>query len=159
MDETEAIRLRAAEEADQDFLFELLASTRPDLSLIDGPARSMLLRLQLEAQHAHYRQHFPQLEANVVLVGDQRAGRLCVARTDNEIRLLDISLLPGFRNRHIGGHLLSTLQEAARHLGLPLRLHVLQDNPARHLYERHGFQPGALDGLHLSMEWSAVSRV
>jgi len=159
MDETGAIRLRAADEADQDFLFELLASTRPDLSLIEGPARAMLLRMQFEAQRSHYQQIFPQLEASVVLVGEQRAGRLYVARTLSEIRLLDISLMPGFRRRHIGSYLLSMLQDEARGLGLPLRLHVLQGNPAQHLYERHGFQPGPLQGLHLSMEWSAVSRV
>jgi|APAra7269096613_1048513.scaffolds.fasta_scaffold07312_2 ribosomal protein S18 acetylase RimI-like enzyme len=159
MDETGAIRLRAAEAADQEFLLELLASTRPDLSLIDGPARAMLLRFQFDAQHAHYLQHFPHMEASVVLVSGQRAGRLYVARTPTEIRLLDISLMPDFRRRGIGGHLLTLLQDQARNRGLPLRLHVLQGNPARQLYERHGFQASVLEGLHLSMEWSAVSRV
>lgn len=155
MDETRNIGLRLAGESDQDFLLELLASTRPDLSLLDGPTRAMLLRMQFDAQRAHYRRLFPLLETYLVLAGGLRAGQLCIARSATEIRLLDISLLPDFRRRRIGGHLLAMLQDESRRRDLPLRLYVLQGNRAQQLYERHGFQPGQLDGLHHCMEWSA----
>jgi ribosomal protein S18 acetylase RimI-like enzyme len=155
MDEAGTIRLRLAGESDQDFLLSLLASTRPDLSLLDGPTRAILLRMQFDAQRAHYLRLFPQLERNVVLVEGQRAGQLCVARGATEIRLLDISLMPDFRRHRIGGRLLAMLQDESRRRGMPLRLHVLQGNSARQLYERHGFQSGQLDGLHYCMEWHA----
>jgi ribosomal protein S18 acetylase RimI-like enzyme len=115
----------------------------------------MLLRMQFDAQRAHYLRLYPQLDTNVVLAGGLRAGQLCIARGASEIRLLDISLMPDFRRRRIGGHLLALLQDESRRRGLPLRLHVLRGNPAQQLYERHGFQLDQLDGRHHCMEWNA----
>jgi ribosomal protein S18 acetylase RimI-like enzyme len=150
----ETLRLRAIEESDQAFLLELFASSRPDLALLDPATREMLLRMQLEAQRSHYLRLYPQLEASIVVVDEQPAGRMYVACTPAEIRLLDISLLPEYRRRRIGGRLLSRLQDTARELGVPLRLHVLQGNTAQSLYERHGFQAGEAEGLYRPMEWS-----
>jgi len=151
MDDT--LRLRAIEESDQPFLLELLASTRPELALPDPAARAILLKMQHEAQRSHYLRLYPHLEASIVLVDGQPAGRMYVACTATEIRLLDIALLPEFQRQRIGGRLLSRLQDLARELGVPLRLHVLQGNPAQSLYQRHGFVAGQQDGLHRPMEW------
>jgi ribosomal protein S18 acetylase RimI-like enzyme len=151
---TANISLRPVEEGDQEFLLELLAGTRQDQLLVDGPARAMLMRLQFDAQVAHNRRLYPRLEVNVVLVDGQRAGRLYVARGPAEIRLVDISLLPEFRRRRIGGQLLAQLQEEGRRRGVPLRLHVLHGNAAQHLYERHGFLPDQVQGLHRPLEWN-----
>ena len=150
----DTLRLRAIEESDQPFLLALFASTRPDLALLDPVTREMLLRMQLEAQRSHYLRHYPQMEASIVEVDGQPAGRMYVACTATEIRLLDISLLPEFRRRRVGGRLLSRLQDTARDLGVPLRLHVLQGNTAQGLYQRHGFHAGEPEGLYRPMEWS-----
>lgn len=150
---SQAIRLRPATDSDQPFLLALLASTRPELSLLDGVTRSMLLRMQYDAQLMHYRSQYPQMEASIVLADGQAAGRTCVARGPQEIRLLDISLLPEYRSRQIGRQLLAQLQGEAQQAGLPLRLHVRQDNPAQHLYRRLGFAPRELAGLYRQMEW------
>jgi ribosomal protein S18 acetylase RimI-like enzyme len=153
MDDT--LSLRAVEEDDLPFLLELFASTRPDLDVLDPATRDMLLRMQYDAQRVHYLSQFPQLEASIVLVEGKAAGRLYVACTASEIRLLDISLLPEFRHQRVGGRLLAWMQEDARELGVPLRLHVLQGNPAQGLYERHGFLAGPAEGLHRPMEWTS----
>jgi GNAT superfamily N-acetyltransferase len=149
----DTISLRAVEENDLAFLLQLFASTRPDLDVLDSATRDMLLRMQYDAQRAHYLSQFPQLEASIVLVEGQPAGRLYVACTACEIRLLDISLLPEYRRQRVGGRLLAWMQEDARQLGVPLRLHVLQGNPAQGLYERHGFLASPSEGLHRPMEW------
>lgn len=147
------LSLRAITAGDQDFLLALADSTRDDLHLLDRALRTQLVRMQHEAQASDYGRRFPHLEQHLVLADGTPAGRLCVARGANEIRLVDISLLPAYRCRRIGARLLGRLQDESRQADLPLRLHVLQANPAARLYRRLGFQPGAVDGLYQAMEW------
>jgi len=150
----ELITLRPVNDSDQPFLLDLLASTRPELSLLEGPAREMMLRLQYNAQLTHYRRQFPAMEANVVLADGVPAGRLYLARSATEIRLIDISLLPAFRRQRIGGSLLAGLQEESARTGVPLRLHVLSGNQAQALYQRLGFLARPEGGMYRQMEWN-----
>lgn len=148
--------LRPVNAGDQAFLLDLVASTREDLSLLDRSISTMLVRMQYDAQLSDYRRRFPGMEESIVLADGVAAGRLYVARSRDEIRLVDISLLPAFRRRRIGSILLAGLQEQSVNAGLPLRLHVLQGNPAAGLYRRFGFQPGEAEGMYLAMEWHPI---
>lgn len=150
------LTLRPVEAGDQDFLLALVESTREDLAMLDRTVKAMLVRMQYEAQVSDYRGRFAALEESIVLADDQLAGRVYIARNRDEIRLVDISLLPTFRRRGIGGSLLAWLQEESQLAGLPLRLHVLQGNPAGALYRRLGFQPCEADGMYLAMEWHPI---
>lgn len=150
------LTLRPVEAGDQPFLLALVESTRGDLSVLDATVRAMLVRMQYDAQLSDYRRRFPNLEERVVLADGVPAGRLMVARKVDEIRLVDIGLLPAFRGQGIGCRLLAMLQDESRQSGRPLRLHVLQGNPACDLYRRLGFQPGVAEGLHLAMEWQPI---
>lgn len=150
------LTLRRAEASDQDFLLALVESTREDLALLDHTVKTMLVRMQYDAQLSEYRRRFPGLEESIVLVGSASAGRLYVARSNEEIRIVDISLLPPFRGQGIGSRLLLRLQDESHQSGLPLRLHVWQGNPAGALYRRLGFQPGEPDGMYLAMEWHPI---
>lgn len=146
--------LRPVEAGDQAFLLDLVASARPELARFERTVSEMLVRMQYDAQVSGYRQRFPSLEENIVLADGHPVGRLYVARSRYEIRVVDISLLPAFRRQHIGGRLLSRLQEESARAGVPLRLQVLHGNPARELYCRHGFQPREADQMYLAMEWN-----
>jgi len=148
--------LRPVSASDQDFLLELVTGTREDLALLDPAIRNMLVRMQYEAQLSDYHRRFPTMEESIVLADGVPAGRMIVARRPSEIRLLDIGLLPAFRRRRIGSSLLARLQDESAAAGLPLRLHVLQGNPAAGLYQRLGFQPGTKEGLYLAMEWHPI---
>jgi GNAT superfamily N-acetyltransferase len=54
--------------------------------------------------------------------------------------LLDkLYLLPTYQNRAIGSYLLQCLINDAKAAQVELRLTVLEVNPARRFYERHGF--------------------
>lgn len=53
--------------------------------------------------------------------------------------LAKLYLLPPFQGEGLGSTLLEQLIADAGTLRMPLRLTVLQVNPARHFYERHGF--------------------
>jgi len=148
--------LRPVDAGDRAFLLELVASTREDLALLDRAVSTMLVRMQFEAQLSDYRRRFPGMEESIVLADGVAAGRLYLARGRDEIRLVDISLLPAFRRRRIGSTLLGRLQEQSVNAGLPLRLHVLQGNRAATLYRRFGFQPGEAQGMYLAMEWHPI---
>lgn len=150
------LTLRPVEDGDQAHLLALVESTREDLAILDRTARTMLVGMQYQAQLTDYRRRFPAMEESIVLADGDAAGRLYVARNRNEIRLVDISLLPAFRGQGIGGRLLARLQDESQRSGLPLHLHVLQGNPAGALYRRLGFQPGVADGMYLAMEWHPI---
>jgi len=75
------------------------------------------------------------------MVAGQRSGAVQIDRIPEEIRLVDIALLPGFRQRGIGSAILALLIEEANRSALPLALTVSKSNArARRLYERCGFQ-------------------
>jgi len=48
-------------------------------------------------------------------------------------------LLPPYQNRGIGGYLVERLKRDARRASAAVRLSVLEVNPARRFWERHGF--------------------
>ncbi len=66
-------------------------------------------------------------------------GRLIVDSGGNATTLVDISLIPAYRNQGIGGDLLRNLLEQCRQTRTPVKLRVLKDNPAARLYERLAF--------------------
>ncbi|WP_224240285.1 GNAT family N-acetyltransferase [Hyalangium gracile] len=153
------LSLRPVTPADDAFLFELYASTRPDIAALGLPVaqRDMLLRMQWTAQRHGYQARFPSGDHQLVLLGERPAGRLWVAREPVELRLVDITLLPAHRGSGVGTELLRMLQREASAASRPLRLSVARDSPARRLYTRLGFTPvaGVEDGAdpYLGLEW------
>jgi predicted GNAT family acetyltransferase len=92
----------------------------------------------------------------VIVVDGQPVGRLYVARWAEEIRVVDIAVLPEYRNRGIGSALLRDLMAEAAAAGKPLSIHVERFNPAVRLYARLGFAPAGDAGVYLLMRWSAT---
>jgi len=151
-----AITLRPIVPDDRSFLLAVYASTRePELAAVewDAAQKAAFVRMQFDAQHAYYQAHYGSATFDIILVGGQRAGRLYVAREDDEIRIVDIAILPACCNRGIGTTLLRGLQSEAAAAGKPLRIHVEKFNPALRLYERLGFRPIEDQGVYLFMEW------
>ena len=96
--------------------------------------------MQFEAQDAYYRETYPQARFLVVIADGDPVGRLYLARLADEIRLIDVALLPAHRARGIGRQLVTDIISEARRDALAVRLHVEPWNPARRMYERLGFQ-------------------
>jgi len=158
--EREHVVLRPAGAADAGFLLEVYASTRAEeLALLDwsGAQKDAFVTMQHRAQDTHYRTHFPDARFEVIESDGRAAGRLYVARQGDEIRILDIALLPDYRAHGIGTTLLRALQAEARSTGKRVVLHVERHSPARHLYLRLGFVPLEEKGVHLRMEWGATT--
>jgi RimJ/RimL family protein N-acetyltransferase len=100
-----SITLRPIRPGDEPFLYEVYASTRQEeLKVVpwDDAQKAAFLQMQFDAQHAHYQEHFAGAAFDVVLVDGQPAGRLYVARWPGEIRIIDVAILPTFRNHQIG---------------------------------------------------------
>jgi ribosomal protein S18 acetylase RimI-like enzyme len=151
-------RLRAAIPEDEQFLRAVYASTRAEelarVPWSDEQKRAFIDH-QFAAQDAHYRQHYPTAQYSIIEVRDAPAGRLYVDRWEEEIRIMDIALLPEHRRVGIGTKLLGQLQDEARAAGKALTIHVEKFNPALSLYQRLGFQQIEDQGVYLFLEWKA----
>ena len=108
--------------------------------------------MQFDAQDRHYRQHYPRATFDVIVVDGQPCGRLYVNRSAEEIRIIDISLLPAFRGKGIGTLLLTGLLDEATAAGSTVSIHVERFNPAMRLYIRLGFSVVGDEGVYLLME-------
>jgi ribosomal protein S18 acetylase RimI-like enzyme len=75
-----------------------------------------------------------------------------VSLSESEVRLVDVSLLPKFRNRGLGGRWLAALTAEADAASLPVRLSVTRGNPALRLYERLGFTRTQDGPVYIEME-------
>ena len=144
---------------DTDFVFDVYASTREEeMALVDwaDDQRDAFLRMQFDAQHRHYLEHFADATFQIIVADGAPCGRLFVDRRADEIRIIDIALLPAWRNRGIGTSLLCDLLDEARRTGLPVTIHVERYNPALSLYRRLGFRAVERreNGVHLLLRWS-----
>lgn len=149
------VALRPVRDGDEPFLLRLYASTRSEeLALMPWTEhqKATFLAHQFAAQTAHYAGHYAGMTADVILLDDAPAGRLLVARWADEIRIVDISLLPEFRGRGAGSMQLRALMEEATAADKRLSVHVERGNRALALYERLGFRRVAEHGVYVRME-------
>ncbi len=114
--------------------------------------RQAFLRQQFDAQRTHYEAYFPDASFDVILHDGAPIGRLYVDRRDDEIRIVDIALLPEHRGAGIGGGIMRELVDEATRALVPVRIHVEYNNPAMHLYERLGFRKTGETGVYYLME-------
>jgi ribosomal protein S18 acetylase RimI-like enzyme len=152
---TSNVALRPVEPGDEEFLYMVYASTREEELARTGwdeAQKAAFLRMQFDAQSSYYEEHFRGAEFSVILSDDHPVGRLYVARWQEEIRMVDIALLPEYRGMGIGTRLLNELISESEESGKPLSIHVERFNPALRLYERLGFRVVADKGVYLLME-------
>ena len=148
--------LRPVTAEDAAFLLQVYKSSRgEDLRELgwDEARIDEFLNLQYEAQHAFDHQDYVQANDQVILSAGERAGRLLVDSRENEIRCVDLALLPEFRNQGLGTLLLRRLQQEAAKARKPLRLQVIRYSRAISLFERLGFVRTSESGTHFQMEW------
>ena len=131
-------------EDDLPFIAALYASTRAEeVAATQWPEemQQAFLAQQHQAQHHHYQAHFPKAEWLIVEAAGEPVGRLYLDERNDDLHLIDISLIPERRGGGIGTAILGDLIDQARGLGKTVSLFVEPPNPARRLYERFGFTP------------------
>lgn len=155
---TMTVELRPVAEGDEDFLVRLYATTREaELDLVAWPPghRDAFVRMQYDAQSRQYRGTNPEGSFDLVVVWGRPVGRLYVDRRPEDIRIVDISLLPEARGRGLGSRLVADVQSEAAATGRSVSLHVEVHNRAASLYARLGFTPVAEHGIYRRLEWRA----
>jgi ribosomal protein S18 acetylase RimI-like enzyme len=136
------LSLRTAGPEDEAFLHRVYAGVREEeLAVVPwtDAERDAFLAQQFDAQDAYYRQHYEAAAFDVIEFDGVPVGRLYVARWDEEIRVIDIALLPAHRGRGIGTALLGELVAESDATGKRLTIHVERYNRALELYRRLGF--------------------
>ncbi len=150
------VTLRPVSPRDEDFLFEVYASTRRDelaeLSWDDNQLASFL-RMQFDAQQQDYKLRYPDAEHRLILLNDQPIGRHYVFGDDSEIRILDIAILPAHRKKGVGTRLIRSLLDEAARTRRQVRVYVERFNPSLDLFERLGFSRTDDIGSHFLLEW------
>ena len=139
-----SLHFRPIEPADATLLSAIYASTRSEematVTQWTEEQKTAFLQQQFQAQHTYYQQMYANARFLVILWKDQPAGRLYLDYREKEIRIVDIALLPDFRNRGFGQKILQHIMEDAATKGLSVSIHVERMNPALQLYQRLNFQ-------------------
>jgi ribosomal protein S18 acetylase RimI-like enzyme len=151
---TATVTLRPATRADDGLLLAVYASTRlEELAPLGWPddAVAAFLDQQGRAQLHHYRTHYPTAACSVVEVDAEPVGRLWLHRSEGELRVVDIALLPAARGRGIGTALLAGVTAEADRTGAMVSIHVEKHNPALRLYGRLGFTVAGDKGIYWFM--------
>jgi GNAT superfamily N-acetyltransferase len=151
------VTLRPVGPDDHEFLVEVYATTRAQ-ELVMVPwtkeQQEAFVRSQFAAQQEHYAQKYPAATHDIIMANGRAVGRLYVARLDEEIRIVDVTLLPAERNAGIGSYLIEQLVDEAKGAGKVTRIYVEEFNPSLRLFERLGFSVSAQHGIHLLLEWT-----
>ncbi len=149
--------IRPVGAGDESFLAEVYASTRREELAQVGWSEHQLqdfLATQFHAQRRYYESEYPGADFQIIQAGGQPAGRLYVHRRANEIRIMDLALLPPWRGQGIGTHLLNEILAEGGRSGRRVTIHVEIFNPALQLYERLGFRQVGSNGVYYLLQWT-----
>ena len=136
------VTYRAMTDDDLPFVAALYASTRAEEVAVTGwppEMQAAFLQQQHQAQHSHYRLHYADAAWLIIQQHGADVGRLYLDCRDDDVRVVDISLVPPARGQGIGGAVLRDVLAMAADSGRIVGIHVEKVNPARRLYERLGF--------------------
>ena len=151
----EDITFRPIQPQDEDFLCKIYTSTRWEEMSASGWNENQIryfLKEQFTYQHKYYQENYAAAQFSIICSNGKDIGRLYRENLADEIRIIDIALLPEFRNYGIGTRLLTDLLKEAAGDALAVRIHVEKNNPAMRLYDRLGFKPVKDVGVYWLME-------
>jgi GNAT superfamily N-acetyltransferase len=148
--------LRKATTNDYSFLESLYRVGREaELAMTPFTAqeKDRFIQQQFAAQTQHYHTNYCSDFFNIIEVDGNNAGRFFVDYWSNEIRIVDISLLPEFQNSGLGTYLMKKILKEGHAQDKPVTIHVEEQNPARRLYERLGFkEKSRFNDVYILME-------
>lgn len=149
------VTLRAVQESDNEFLLKVYGSTREqEMAQVPWTAeqKQQFVRMQYEAQKNHYAEQHPHASHEVICLEGTDAGRVYLDRLGEKFHILDITLLPEYRNRGAGSFLLGQIMAEAKEAGKPVSIYVETFNPSLRLLQRLGFTPIQQEGFHLLLQ-------
>lgn len=147
---------RPMTDSDAPLLLALYASTRAEEVAAwgwDPQQQAAFLHMQAMIQQRAYAMQYPGATQEILLHDGVPVGQMMVHRSPQEIRLVDIALLPDCRGRGLGTAAIAELQREAAMANLPVTLSVLKSNPAQRLYARLGFVRTGENDSRYAMTW------
>jgi ribosomal protein S18 acetylase RimI-like enzyme len=154
------LTLQPITDDDLGFLCDLYKTTREvEMSQVSWSAEEIdaFLSQQFNLQHSYYTAHFPNAKFDIIELDGKRIGRLYTDTGAKDIRVIDVALLPKYRNQGIGTHYMKGILAEAEANNMKVTLHVEYFNPALNLYLRLGFQQIEEYGSNAFMEWKPAS--
>ncbi|HTZ19129.1 MAG TPA: GNAT family N-acetyltransferase [Dissulfurispiraceae bacterium] len=149
------IALRPSTQEDEDFLRRVYVGTRADeLALVDwsDEQKGSFANMQFNAQHSYYQSIYPDADYLIILENDEPVGRLYIHEHGDEIRIIDIAVLPEHRNNGTGTALLDEILAEGRQKGKAVSIYVEKFNRALRLYLRLGFVAVEDQGVYVLMK-------
>lgn len=134
--------------SDSTFLFALYGTTREDEMAVvpwTEEQKAAFLQTQFEAQHQHYIAKYPSGSFQIIRSKSENIGRLYLCELDDEIRIIDISIMPEQRGKGIGGKIVSDI---LRNAAKPVTIYLESFNPSQALFKRLGFAPVSDEGIY-----------
>jgi ribosomal protein S18 acetylase RimI-like enzyme len=135
--------LRPARDDDFEFLYRLRSAAL-------GPYVAQIWGWNEDEQRQRFAHHFDSAQYRIVR-REKDIGAIAVEEREHEIYLSNIELLPEYQRKGIGTALMGAVLAEAGRKNLPVSLQVFKINPARHLYERLGFQITGETETHYQM--------
>ena len=103
-------------------------------------------------QNSFFLEGWSRSPHHIVLLNEVPIGVVSFGAIEDHLYIYEIQILPEYQNRGIGSQFLRERIEEARTLGKPLKLKVLRDNKAKHLYLRMGFVPYEENEVEIKMK-------
>ena len=156
MPHSDEITLRPITDDDREFLLRVYeASRETELSAVqwDAGLKRTFMEHQFDAQDAHYRKHYAGATFDIVLYGGEPCGRLLVHRGDSQFAIMDLTVLPDYRGRGIGGEMVHRIVGEAGDSGRSVRVFLETFNPHQAFFQKRGFAVVEDDGVSRRYEW------
>lgn len=155
-----SLHLRPITSCDEEALCRIYASTRTEemeqIVNWSPVQKQAFLEWQFRTQHQYYSEYYPGASFWLLELDGEAIGRLYLQalHTDGSVRIIDITLLPQWRNRGIGQQLLLDIMDFATQRNRAITIHVESFNPAMRLYQRLGFElVSVTNGVYHLLEW------
>lgn len=145
------------ETTDQEFLNDLYRDSRADLADMPMPPSvvQQMIKMQQMSQAQGIQSAYPKALSWLILRHADSVGRIVVDVGESTIRLIDIAVMSGWRQRGIATQILHGLQVLASAESKSMCLAVQCNNlGARRIYQRAGFTVCSSDGLFDQMTWN-----
>lgn len=153
--ESSGFTLRPVEPGDDLFLFTVFAlayENNHDLQLWNADAQRAFLYQQYLDWETSLHTTYPTAVHYVIEFNRAWAGRLTVWRTDFEIRVVDITLLPEYQGTDLGETVMIDVLTHSDRMCLPVRLHAESNHPLKQWADHLGFSELEKHGSYWFME-------
>ena len=104
-----------------------------------------------EVQQDFHDRHWQLRHPDIIVLDGHDAGTVQFVRREDHYHLGEFYLLPEHQGKGVGSALLRMMLARADADGVPATLEVIKINPARSLYERHGFRVCGETATHYRM--------